>query len=401
MKIYQKFYLCLLLLALVVAVFAAPAWANIAANTQIINTAWLHYDDGTPTGKTVPSNSVIVKVALVPGPPTGTAGPDPSPTPYTSNATQINTFTIIGGGNGPDSYTLTALITLPNPTGATAVVNSPASPVTLGATVTLSGSSTTVLNVPSDGINGNGHVNGIDNGDTVVIGTYVGTASNIINSGTGIATITIAPAMSPAPGAGVPVHEQQTVKVTVTPGTATSGTDIVIKKSLVVTSQTKPYPTVTLGPITDTFTSCSATLAKYVRNISSPIIVGTGGVYTYSGNDYYSAGVTAKPGGILEYILVATNSSATGDVLTSSITDNLPTSYVSLTTGVYPGTKDITYVNESGVPAYLSALADTDAATYATPMLTVNVGTGATSSAGGTIPAAKTVLVLYQVTVNP
>ena len=141
-----------------------------------------------------------------------------------------------------------------------------------------------------------------------------------------------------------------------------------------------------------------AGFAKYVRNVTTSAI-GTGNAYSYNSINYYTSGVTAKPGEILEYILVSTNTS--GTLSASVVTDSLPTGYVSLKTGVYSGgTKDITYVDDAGTASYLTAAASDDAATYATPTLTVNVGTGATSSAGGTIPIGKSVLVLYQVNVN-
>ena len=129
----------------------------------------------------------------------------------------------------------------------------------------------------------------------------------------------------------------------------------------------------------------------------------SGSPYAYGGNNYYLAGVTAKPGDFLEYVLVSTNSSLTGPVTAAVVTDAVPTTYVTLQTGVYGG-KDITYVDETPTPHYLTVNAVGSAATYAAPNLTVNVG-GATPAippaAGGTIPATKTVLVLYQVKVNP
>jgi uncharacterized repeat protein (TIGR01451 family) len=149
--------------------------------------------------------------------------------------------------------------------------------------------------------------------------------------------------------------------------------------------------------VTTTAISGVASFAKYVRNVTVP--GGSGSPYVYGGNNYYLAGVTVKPGDILEYILIAKNT-GTVDVSASVVTDVLPTSYVSLKTGVYSGATDITYVNDAGAASYLTAAGDTDAGSYAEPSLMVNVGTGATSSVGGTIPTGKSVLVLYQVNVN-
>ena len=151
------------------------------------------------------------------------------------------------------------------------------------------------------------------------------------------------------------------------------------------------------GTVTVIAKSGQAGFAKYVRNVTTSA-AGTGAVYSYNSMNYYTSGVTAKPGEILEYLLVSTNTS--GTLSEAVVTDVLPTGYVSLKTGGYTGGSDITYVNEVGAASYLTAAASDDAATYATPILTVNVGAGATSSAGGTISTGKRVLVLYQVNVN-
>jgi hypothetical protein len=386
------------------------AWALTASNTQIINNASMSYNDGTST-KTATATPVIVTVSLVPGQPTVTKGPDQS-TPYTgANTPLTNTFTITASNtNGPDTYSLTPAITATiNATGSSVVLASPASPVKLGATVVLSGSTTTVLNVPSDGnlpnapaYNSDGEVNGIAVGDWIVLN---GDTANprqvtaITDPASGVATITVGSAFASSPAAGQLVAEQKTVTVTVLSGTITAaGSSIVITKHLTITSTTDPTKTATSTDITDTYTSGLATLNKYVRNFTTPA-AGTGTVYTYNAINYYPSGITAKPGEVLEYILVA-NNSGSGSVSAAAITDTLPITYVSLKTGAYPGSTDFTYYNESNVASYLTAAGGDDAATYASPTLTINVGTGATSALGGTIASGATVRALYRVTVN-
>jgi uncharacterized repeat protein (TIGR01451 family) len=177
----------------------------------------------------------------------------------------------------------------------------------------------------------------------------------------------------------------------------------VITKQLTIASTTDPTKTAntSLTPTTDTYTSGLATLAKYVRNVTAiPTMTGTGTKYTYNLIDYWPSGITAKPGEVLEYILVA-NNSGSASVSAAAITDTLPTTYVSLKTGAYTGSTDFTYYNESNVASYLTAASGDDAATYASPTLTINVGTGATFGAGGNIAAGATVRALYRVTVNP
>ncbi len=416
MNIKCRFIFPLILIAILL-VSAGGAWALTASNTQILNQASLSYNDGTGV-RTVNSLQVVVTVTLIPGTPTVSKGPDQT-TPYTAPNTPLtNTFTITASNtNGPDTYSLVPAITATvNATGSSVTLTSPASPVKLGATVVLSGSTTTVLNVPSDGnlpnapvYNTDGEVNGIAVADWIVLN---GDTANprqvtaITDPASGTATITVGIAFASAPAVGQLVAEQRTVTVTVDSGTITTvGQNIVITKHLTIASTTDPTKTVTSADITDTYTSGLATLAKYVRNVTAvPTMTGTGAKYTFSGIDYWPSGITAKPGEVLEYIMVA-NNSGTGAVSASTITDALPVTYVTLRTGEYTGGRDITYINESAVASYLTSAAGDDAATFAAPNnLTVNVGTGATSGlvgGGGTIAAVATVHVLYQVTVNP
>jgi uncharacterized repeat protein (TIGR01451 family) len=154
--------------------------------------------------------------------------------------------------------------------------------------------------------------------------------------------------------------------------------------------------------INNTFHSGLANLVKFVRNVTTPT-AGTGTTYQYpatTGPIYYTTNVPAKPGETLEYLLEVTNT-GTGDVTSSVVTDALPTSYATLKTGAYTG-GEVTYVADAsvGTAVVYTAVADSDQATYNASTLTVNLGAGATSSAGGTISTGKTALVLYQVTLN-
>jgi hypothetical protein len=373
---------------------SAPAWANLAANTQIINSATLSYNDGTGT-KTATA-SVSVTVVLVASAPTIVAGTAQT-TSYSGSATLTDSYTVTASANGPDTYNITAAVSgSTNTSGAAA--NPTALTVSLGATVTTAGSTATVIVVPSDGV-ANNNLNGIVVGATVVINGDVRTVTAISDNASGTSTITLnAPLSGGAPGTGVLVAEQKVVTTTVTPGTITSsGTDVTVSDKVTITSTTTSSATATSGAVLNTFTSGAATLTKYVRNVSA--VSGTGTAYVYNSANYYSAGVTAKPGDVLEYVLVATNSSTTGSVSASVVTDSLPTSYVAFKTGAYSGSMDVTYVDDSGTASYLPANG-TGAANYSAPTLTVYIGAGAKNLVGGTIPANKSVLVLYRATVN-
>jgi hypothetical protein len=395
-KLIQN-HLILFGLLVVFAASASSAWANTASNTQIINNATLVYNNGA--GVQTATASVIVTVALSPASPIITSGPNQT-TPYTGPTTLLkNSFTVTATSNGPDTYNITSAITSQsNTTSPTATPETPS--ITLGATVTTLGSSTSVLNVPSDGVSGT-KVNGIQGGETVVVGgTTVCSVTSVTNSGSGVATITISPALSAAPGAGVQVGQQATIYVDVNAGTlGTPGNSITIQKTATITSTTSGTATATSSAVTDTYTSGTATLTKYVRNTVTSS--GTGTPYVYGGNNYYPTGVIAKPTDTLEYLLVS-NNNGTGPVTASAVSDVLPIAYVTLKLNAYASGKEVTYVNESGVATTYSAAADSDQATYVTSTgtLTVYIGDGATSSAGGSIPGGSKVLVLYQATVN-
>lgn len=390
-----------MMIMLFAAFSAASAWANIAANTQIINQATLSYNDGA--GTRTATASVTVTISLVPAALTIVPGANQS-TSYSISATLTDSFTVTSGANGPDTYNITTTVTDQTNNGNDATATPVVATVTLGSSVTTAGSTATVIVVPADG-NLAGEVpgvNGIAVGDTVVINGEARIVSSIVDNPTGTSTITLASALSGAPAAGVVVGERQVIQATVTPGTITTpGTDVTVSVTATVTSQTSAGATATSTPaILNTFTSGVANLSKYVRNITKPG-TGTGVAYVYNSINYYPAGVTAEPGNTLEYILVAANTSTSGGVSASIISDALPTTFVTFKSNVYSGNADVTYVSDTNVVSYLTETGGDDQATYSAPTLTVYVGTGATSSAGGTIPLSSRVLVLYQVTVNP
>jgi hypothetical protein len=398
MKTTLRIHFSLLCLLFILTANAGSAWANTAANTQIINNATLAYNDGS--GVKTLTASVTVTVSLVPAPPNITPG-SPQSTSYSGSTTKLtNAFTVTATANGPDTYNVTSTITTStNTSGATTTAES--STVSLGATVTTAGSTATVLVVPSDNVV-DGKVNGIQAGSTVVVGPDTRSVQGVTDNASGTSTITLSTALSAVPAAGVLVAEQKTVLVDVTAGTiSTPGTNITVSKNVTITSTSNSGIAATSGSVTDTYTSGTATFAKYVRNVTTSA-AGTGAPYSFNSTNYYLTGVTAKPGDVLEYILVSTNS-GTGPVTSSVVTDVLPIAYVALNLNAYSPGKEVTYVNDSGVLTTYSAASDSDQATYvsASGTLTVYVGTGATNSAGGSIPGGnKSVLVLYQVKVN-
>src|SRR5690242_9142687 len=168
------------------AIPATSAFATIAANTQIVNQASLSYNDGSAT-KTATA-AVTVTVALVPGTPNIALGPAQA-TSYNGPGTVLhNTFTVTNSGNGPDSFTLASAITAStntnNGTAPTATVTNPAAPGTLalGGSITVTGSTSTAIKVPSDGT-ADSIVNGIQAGSNVVIAGEVRTVNSVVDPG--------------------------------------------------------------------------------------------------------------------------------------------------------------------------------------------------------------------------
>jgi hypothetical protein len=396
---FKTYVVGFVLLAMLAFCLPQTAHANMAANTQIINSARVDYNDGAAAQHH--ESTVTVTVALVPAAPTIAVGSNQTGA-YTGANTQLaNTFTITSNANGPDTYDLSTANTGVTNAGSVGAphVDTPGASTILGATVTLAGSSDTDIYVAPDGTS-NSSVNGIVADDWVVIGSDLSQVDSVTDNASGTSHIILKTALAGgAPAAGVLVAEQQTVTVHVLSGTITTpGTSIVASNHLTAASNTTPAETATSADMTDTYTNGLITFTKYVRNVTGPI-VGGGGTVTYATNDYYRTGVTAKPGEVLEYLLVITNSGS-GQVSAAYITDGLPVGYVDFRTTPYSGSTAVTYVNAASAVSYLTATADTDAATWASPTLTVYVGTGATSSAGGTIAAAATVRVLYQVSVK-
>lgn len=370
--------------------------ATLAANTQIINTATLTYNDGAV--KTSQATAVVL-YALVQSNPTINLGPAPTPIPYAGPTSNLNnTFVLTNNSNGMDSFDLVTNITgSTNTSGAGATITSPASPVALGATVTSGLGTTSRLIVPYDGSTGSitTKINGLVIGKTISIGGATGYSITAVNNSAGSSYIDFSPAYSGNVAAGVQVGEYVTVTVNVTAGTqnpANASLPVTVSKNLKATSITNPAITVTNGSITDTFTSGSAKLLKYVRNTTTSAPGDVAGKLNHGGHDYFQSGVPAAPNDKLEYMLFAANQ---GTVLVSGagIADQLPISYVTFLTGQYGGS-DIAYENETGVITNISSTGLYNAGTGA---LSVPVG----NMPGNTISIGASVFVYYLVQVKP
>ena len=406
-----KHQILALVLALPLLAFTAgSALANVAANTEIINSAQLTFSGGTANA------SVTVTVDLVPAQPnvsiTDANGAYTAPdTPALTNSVRITAT-----ANGPASYTVGPNVTAS--TNADTPSVSGGTTVTIGATVTSGTSTTTFLTVPASGASGSGSaVNGIGINDTVVFtvngNTYTRQVTGTTDNGDKTFRLLLDSAIPAAdiPVAGVQVGEQTTVNLSVLPGTVqTPGTNVTVTVQAAVSTSGVTDVTVTNSNANYWTTPApNVNMTKYVRNLTtgtSNPTAGSGTTFTIntSTREYFNAGVTGKPGDTLEYVIVASSVAGGAELTDCAISDLIPESFVTLKTGVYGG-NDVFYIApDNSTATFTAAGVGANQASFvagARPTnLSVNVGTGASSSATGSIPAGDSVTVAYQVTIK-
>ena len=162
----------------------------------------------------------------------------------------------------------------------------------------------------------------------------------------------------------------------VTSGAITApGTDITVTVDMTAsTGAGSDY-----GSDRGTFTSGSATLTKYVRNVSRASgNSGGSGATSFSTNgtsyNYYTGGVTGEPNDILEYVLVARNTS--GGRRISTVLSPISCLRISSLSIPTPGPlhADVLYMDETGTENPLTDGSGDDQATLSGGTLTVNVG---------------------------
>lgn len=400
-------FLPALILALGVSLCAGNALANVAANTRIVNTATLTFAGGSAQA------SVAVTVALVPATPNVSITSVSSAYTGPDSPALSDSVVVTATANGPADYTVTPSITASSNTSAPSV--SGGTTVTIGATVTTGTSGTTYVTVPASGASGNNAtVNGIAVNDTIVFtvngNSYTRQVTGTVDNGDGTFQLTWSGTIAAAdvPAAGVQVGEQQTVNLSVKPGTVTApGTDITVTTQALVSATGAADVTVSTSPAnTWTTPSPNVVMTKYVRNLAaagnSGAAGGTALTINTATNTYYTSGVTGKPGDTLEYVIVATNTGATA-LSGCAISDLVPVAYVNFAMGSYGG-REVFYIAPDGTTATFTAAAvGANQASFVagnTPNLIVNVGSGASATLPGTLAAGQSVSVAYQVTIK-
>lgn len=400
--------LFLFCLIFAVAAAAGSALANVAANTAIINTARLTFTGGSANA------SVTVTVSLVASPPNLSITDTNSAYTAPNTPALTNSVRITATANGPADYTVTPTVVAgAGTTNSTApsVSVTGAATVTIGATVTTGTSGITYVTVPASGASGNNAaVNGIAVNETILFtvngNQYTKQVTSTTDNGDGTFRLywSGAIAVPDVPAAGVQVGEQTTVNLSVQPGTVqTAGTDITVTVQALVSNSGIDVTVTNSNANFWTTPSPNVNMTKYVRNtgLSGNPAAGTGTTYTINtqSREYFTSGVTGKPGETLEYVIVASNVGAT-DLTGAAISDGLPVDFVTLKTGVYGG-DDVFYIDPDNATATFTAAAvGANQASFVSPNLVVNVGTGANNLLTGTIPAGQGVTVAFQVTIN-
>ncbi|MDZ7686200.1 MAG: hypothetical protein U5O39_15320 [Gammaproteobacteria bacterium] len=284
------------LIGLLASVLSLEAGAVTPANTQLTNSATLTYS-GNPTGL---SDSVTVTIELVPTAVTiaqGATAPNASVN-KAENQSYSASYVVQSNANGPDTYSVAAVYTSTNDVSGAALPTTSTASLTLGATAASASSTGQTITVPADGAS-DGEVNGLQNGDDVVIGTSTFEITGISDSASGSSTITVDASVTVSVGDGI--YEYQSFTTDVSDVGSQGGATNKLDLQTTVTSDTDGsaqfLSDVDINIVAITFT-------KFVRETSGGCATaGCGSAVTTSYDNgvdgaktYYDAGVEAAPG---------------------------------------------------------------------------------------------------------
>lgn len=456
----------LVLAALAVAVYAMAApvtpasalGATVSAgNTIIRNTVSVSYSDAGGTAQTAVTAKVDITVTTVNAAPTIKAVTPASGSTGATGATQVYAVEVITNSNGPGSISLTAADG--SPTNITVSATTPSvsgSPLFLGSTIidptdgklgalqNVAAGANITFNIPNDGgvpadnnttggAIGDGTVNALKAGDIVYIyngATYfgkftvavTGVADNPVGTGTSAAVDTITltntsgSAVAFTPAYGWMIVESKTVNVTVTQGAIGNPAN---PASWVTTFTGDMGGQTGTGTATTNATSGLLSVAKYVRNVTTAVTGATSVTPPINGGaaTFYQTGVSGKPGDIMEYLYVITNS-GTGAVKAVVATDAVPTyttlrsssaAYGADASGGATGT--IAIARRTGNSTDQAIKADNSSGNIATAfgkstgttagsIMTYYLGNGCSTTAGGDLATGEIAYVVYRLKID-
>jgi len=383
------------------------AWANTAANSGILNTVSVAFNDAGGTAQTPITASVTVTVNLVPASPTLSAPADQT---IASGGTATYNYTLTNNSNGIETFTLT---TSDTPSagitpGTSTATPSPAS-VTVGASTvavatTIAASGNTTITVPSD-LTPDSSINGLVAGNKVMIGGQLFTIASIgsdtvgtdVPNGTTTITVT-GNGAALAVTVGELIDQQVAFTLAVTSGTDTTS-NVNQTDTVVLTATDGAHPTATANDsTTTTVAGVGLTVTKYVRNVGNAAgnSAGTGSL-VFGGSTYYTGGVTGNPSDTLEYLIQVVKGSSASTATSVIVSD--------------PVLNFVTYTASSlkidacnGTLAAATDTADADQGTYTAGTNTVSFYPGAggkgSPATGGSIAASTTCSMVYRVTIQ-
>jgi len=448
-----------LVLVALAALWASPpgeaqaALAGSAGNTIVRNTITVNYSDAKGNAQSAVSASVDITVTTVAATPTVLSfTPSPGNTDGTG-ATQAYTVRVRTNSNGPGSVSFATADGSFTNLAAGAVPSVPGN-VFLGSTVidpseTKKGTAQTVAaaaaitfavpndggvptaNAASGGTTGDGVLNGLVATDIVYLtdGTAyfgpftvsavsdpaVGTSATAVPGSVTLTNNTGAAIGPFTPQYGWQIVEAKDVTVTVTQGVIPFATAQNASSWVTTVSATMGAAAAGTGTVTTNAHAGKIAIAKYVRNVTSAV-TGSGAFtppVTLNGaaNTFYTSGVSGKPGDVLEYLAVLTDT-GTGNSTAVYATDVTPTYSTLISATSYGGATsgqifaharfnatetDLKRDNSGGAAnvAYGSATG-----TSAGSTMTFYLGTGASTSAGGAVSTGQAVYLIYQVKID-
>ena len=269
--------------------------------------------------------------------------------------------------------------------------------MTLGATTAAATASigASAITVPADGTS-DASINGVEAGDTLVIGGNTYTVSSITDNATGTSTINLGSNLTTNVSIADLIAERQTFYYRVTPSAIGSGTvtNTLTADDGVSTAATDDTIT------TITLTAPSVTVTKYVRNVTTGTAGGGTTISYDSGsgsNTYYSSGVTGKPGDVLEYVIQVANAGTGGGATDVVINDPVPayTTYVASSM-----TLDSAALTDADNDADAGETDGTTVYIYAGSTPGNDGAAGVGNGTGGTLTAGSTTRGSFRVTIQ-
>ncbi len=397
------------------ALLPLAAQAQLAAGTTISNQATVNFKDAAGNAQTAAtSNTVNVTVALV-GALSWGAAPAGQTVPSGTALSPSYTFTLINGGNGADTVTLSHTATQSTTdlaAGSFTLTGDVVNSITLFGTIAsgagvFGGANTTIPVYYQDTAN-------LTAGTTVV---RIGGSNFTVTAGsTATQLVVVGNATAVATGAGVQIGEVGTITLSGTVGVLSAPSTTATHNHSISATGTAQGGNAAATPAaaltwSTTVTRVAISVVKYVRNFTDNND-NAAGVTTIvyppvTGNTYYQSGITGNANGgsggdNLEYLIVITNTGG-GNATDVTFTDTLSANITYVAGSAQLDTNgDGTWDVAVGVGGETDGVDAGGKITYSAGTLTIRAGTGGNENTpvGGTIVPGATSVILFQANIN-